>query len=162
MLACKISAVRPTSQISCITPKRSTSSIIAGHAGMQRRYLQSDAAHLRRAAANARVGGRRVGKGGTFVVRAGDVEAEDTMELDLKVSGMMCGGCADSVTTALKKLDAVKDVAVDLDTGVVEVEVKVATMIDALELFPGLVSAVTAAGFEAEPMLAGIEMSPDM
>lgn len=30
------------------------------------------------------------------------VSTEDTMELDLKVSGMMCGGCADSVTTALK------------------------------------------------------------
>lgn len=40
----------------------------------------------------------------------------------LKVSGMTCGGCAGSVKQALLKLDGVKAVTVDYQTGAANVE----------------------------------------
>ena len=49
-----------------------------------------------------------------------------------------------------------EDVTVNLDTGIVDVEVKAETMVDALELFPQLVAAVKGAGFEAEPSIPGL------
>eukprot|EP00238_Polyblepharides_amylifera_P007254 CAMPEP_0196584866 /NCGR_PEP_ID=MMETSP1081-20130531/48782_1 /TAXON_ID=36882 /ORGANISM="Pyramimonas amylifera, Strain CCMP720" /LENGTH=85 /DNA_ID=CAMNT_0041906231 /DNA_START=321 /DNA_END=578 /DNA_ORIENTATION=+ len=76
------------------------------------------------------------------------------MLLDLKVTGMMCDGCANSVTKALKAIgDLVKSVEVNLEDGVVEVEVAAETIGDALEAYPALIFAVTEAGFEAEAML---------
>lgn len=47
----------------------------------------------------------------------------------------------------------VSSVAVDLDSGKVEVGVKAADQIAALEALPALVAAVQAAGFDAEPLI---------
>ncbi|BEV73479.1 MULTISPECIES: heavy-metal-associated domain-containing protein [unclassified Paludibacterium] len=60
----------------------------------------------------------------------------------LQVQGMSCGGCAASVEKALKALDGVEAVAVDLPSGRVTVEL-------AAELAPArLADAVRAAGFD--------------
>jgi copper chaperone CopZ len=42
-------------------------------------------------------------------------------EIKLDVSGMTCGSCVKHVTNALKPLDGVEDVSVDLATGKVKV-----------------------------------------
>jgi copper chaperone CopZ len=42
-------------------------------------------------------------------------------EINLNVSGMTCGSCVKHVTNALKALDGVEDVSVDLATGKVKV-----------------------------------------
>ena len=42
-------------------------------------------------------------------------------EINLSVSGMTCGSCVKHVTNALKPLDGVQDVSVDLATGKVKV-----------------------------------------
>jgi copper chaperone CopZ len=42
-------------------------------------------------------------------------------EVNLSVSGMTCGSCVKHVTNALKLLDGVEDVSVDLATGKVKV-----------------------------------------
>jgi copper chaperone CopZ len=42
-------------------------------------------------------------------------------EINLSVSGMTCGSCVKHVTNALKPLDGVEDVSVDLATGKVKV-----------------------------------------
>lgn len=42
-------------------------------------------------------------------------------EINLSVSGMTCGSCVKHVTNALKPLDGVEDVVVDLATGKVKV-----------------------------------------
>lgn len=41
---------------------------------------------------------------------------------EIKVSGITCGGCVNSVTNALKTLDAKADVSVDLATQTVRVK----------------------------------------
>jgi len=91
-----------------------------------------------------------------FVPRAGGGEVtDDEIEVDLKVTGMVCSVCAGSVTTGLEKLDdIVKAVTVDLDSGVVTVVIKGSSMVDAIAALPTLVAAVTDAGFEAEPIIA--------
>ncbi|WP_406946115.1 copper chaperone CopZ [Halobacillus sp. SY10] len=43
------------------------------------------------------------------------------METTLKVEGMTCGHCKSAVEGALKEIDGVNDVNVDLDTGNVKV-----------------------------------------
>lgn len=58
------------------------------------------------------------------------------------VTGMTCGHCVQAVTTELKKIDGVEDVAVDLDTGAV-------TVTSATELSDDTVrAAVDEAGYE--------------
>ena len=42
-------------------------------------------------------------------------------EINLNVSGMTCGSCVKHVTNALKPLDGVQEVSVDLATGKVKV-----------------------------------------
>jgi len=108
--------------------------------------------------ASARSSGRRVGQsrqGLTFVPRASDGEGDsESFEIDLKVTGMACEGCADSVRTVLGKLAEVKAVEVELESGVVTVEVIADTMGEVLAALPALVGAITDAGFEAEPLIA--------
>ncbi|MCA0969223.1 copper chaperone CopZ [Halobacillus litoralis] len=43
------------------------------------------------------------------------------MQTTIKVEGMTCGHCEKAVTTALKEVEGVKEVAVDLASGDVEV-----------------------------------------
>lgn len=60
--------------------------------------------------------------------------------LKLKVSGMTCGGCAKSVTNAVKKVAPEADVNVDLNAGEVTVAGSAAR--------DRVAAAITAAGFE--------------
>lgn len=43
-------------------------------------------------------------------------------EIELKVSGMACSGCADSVTKAIHKVAPEATVVIDLATGTVKIE----------------------------------------
>lgn len=43
--------------------------------------------------------------------------------IELKISGMTCGGCVATVERALKGVDGVEDVMVDLDKGAASVEI---------------------------------------
>jgi len=74
--------------------------------------------------------------------------------LTLKVDGMMCDGCAESVTTKLmNNTKGVKVTAVDvnLDTKMVKVSVDCASVVEGLTKIPALVETVQEGGFEAEP-----------
>ncbi len=53
------------------------------------------------------------------------------MTLQLQVPSMVCSGCSDTVTKAIKNLDANATVAVDLDSKTVSVESTAST--DALK-----------------------------
>ena len=86
-----------------------------------------------------------------FTVRA--ASDDDTVEIALKVDGMMCEGCAESVTEALRKAspDRVVTVDVNLETKMVRVGVNAESAVAGLTLMPALVDAVKGAGFDAEP-----------
>jgi copper chaperone len=64
--------------------------------------------------------------------------------LEVKVTGMTCGGCAKSVERALLRLDSSARVHVDLPSGRVQVDGKISRE-DAEK-------AITLAGFGAEPV----------
>ena len=66
---------------------------------------------------------------------------------------MMCEGCAESVTEALRKAspDRVVTVDVNLETKMVRVGVNAESAVAGLMLMPALVDAVKGAGFDAEP-----------
>ena len=85
-----------------------------------------------------------------YTIRASDGE-DEPFEISLKVEGMMCDGCAESVTEALSAAPAVADVKVSLEEKKVSVFVTCDTMMDGLAMMPELVEAVKGAGFEAEP-----------
>lgn len=72
--------------------------------------------------------------------------------IDLEVQGMSCGSCVNHVTQALKPINGVDDVAVDLQSGHVRVSGTFEAGAD------HLVSALTAAGYPAK--LAGVRASP--
>lgn len=62
------------------------------------------------------------------------------------VSGMTCGGCARSVTNAVKKVDADATVNVDLETKLVTIDTQAATAL--------LAHAIKQAGYNAESRAA--------
>lgn len=86
-------------------------------------------------------------------VRASANASSEPVVISLKVDGMMCDGCAESVETCLKKAEGVSVSAVDvnLDTKIVKVSVDCASVVEGLTKLPALVEAVRAGGFEAEP-----------
>ncbi|MEZ5357354.1 MAG: heavy-metal-associated domain-containing protein [Candidatus Zixiibacteriota bacterium] len=66
-------------------------------------------------------------------------------EIRLKISGMSCGGCVNSVQQALAEVDAVDTVSVDLQSA------RASVTSESGSLDPNtLVSAVKLAGFQAE------------
>lgn len=69
--------------------------------------------------------------------------------LELKVNGMTCGGCASSVTRAIKNLDATATVTVDLATKLVKVNTEQAKT-DQKNFVTAIEDAVRDAGFEVE------------
>lgn len=76
------------------------------------------------------------------------------MVLTLKVDGMMCEGCAESVTTKLMnntKGVNVTAVDVNLDTKLVKVSVDCESVVEGLATIPALVETVQEGGFQAEP-----------
>jgi copper chaperone CopZ len=74
-----------------------------------------------------------------------------TVELEVKVEGMKCGGCSSRVENVLKAMDHVKGVQVDLETKLATVEVEAPNLIDAMNMLPTFVQAIKDLGFEAEP-----------
>ncbi|PKR87700.1 copper chaperone [Pleomorphomonas diazotrophica] len=60
--------------------------------------------------------------------------------IELNVKGMMCGGCANSVEKAIKRVDADATVTVDLAAGKVSVNTKADAKV--------LGDAIEAAGYE--------------
>ena len=65
------------------------------------------------------------------------------MTTELKISGMSCQHCVRAVTQAIEAVVGVETVAVDLTSG----QARVTGQAD----LQALVSAVTAAGYDAEP-----------
>ena len=61
--------------------------------------------------------------------------------MKLTIPNMKCGGCADSVTSALRKLDATAPIEIDLDTKEVEFGGSASRAV--------VVSALAAAGYPA-------------
>ena len=77
------------------------------------------------------------------------------MVVELKVEGMMCDGCVESVTTKLMNNDkGVKVTAVDVDlaTKTVRVSIDCESVVDGVTKLPALVETVVEGGFEAEPI----------
>lgn len=66
------------------------------------------------------------------------------IEVELRVPGMGCEGCENSVSTALRRLDEVREVDADHESGCVVVRLR--REIDRARL----TEAVNAAGFEVE------------
>ncbi|KAF6265290.1 hypothetical protein COO60DRAFT_1479739 [Scenedesmus sp. NREL 46B-D3] len=92
-----------------------------------------------------------------FVVRSGDGEGatesmeSTSVELEVKIEGMKCGGCSSRVEEALQALDHVKAVQVDLESKLATVEVEADNYIDAMNMLPTFVTTIKDLGFEAEP-----------
>ena len=81
--------------------------------------------------------------------------SSEPVVVELKVEGMMCDGCAESVTVKLMKNDkGVKVTAVDVDlaTKIVRVSIECESVVDGVAKLPALVETVVEAGFEAEPI----------
>jgi len=90
----------------------------------------------------------------TLVSRATAGSNDEAVVLTLKVEGLMCEGCAESVTTQLMnntKGVNVKAVDVNLDTKLVKVSVDCESVVEGLATIPALVETVQEGGFEAEP-----------
>jgi copper chaperone CopZ len=90
----------------------------------------------------------------TLVSRATAGSNDEAVVLTLKVEGMMCEGCAESVTTQLMnntKGVNVTAVDVNLDTKLVKVSVDCESVVEGLATIPALVETVQEGGFEAEP-----------
>ena len=77
--------------------------------------------------------------------------ADEAVELQLKIDGMVCDGCSSRVLEALQKLPGVKSVEVDLEKGVATLTVEAASQVDAFNTLPKLIEVVTELGFEAQP-----------
>lgn len=90
----------------------------------------------------------------TLISRATAGSNDEAVVLTLKVEGMMCEGCAESVTTQLMnntKGVNVTAVDVNLDTKLVKVSVDCESVVEGLATIPALVETVQEGGFEAEP-----------
>jgi len=80
---------------------------------------------------------------------------KETINITLRVEGMMCEGCAETVESALKKSEDVEDVTVDLQTKIVIVKVaadRVKSQVEAMGKIPEFVKMVTESGFDCEPV----------
>ena len=64
-------------------------------------------------------------------------------KIQLKVEGMTCGGCVNSIQNALTKREGVSAAAADLDSGTVTIEFNVKLIEQ-----PALEKAIVDAGFE--------------
>ncbi len=64
--------------------------------------------------------------------------------IDIKVNGMVCDFCAQSVFKVFKDYDAVEDIMIDLDTGMVSLDLKEGQDLTQEELDKG----ITYAGYQ--------------
>ena len=77
----------------------------------------------------------------------------DIVKVVLKVPDMMCEGCAESVTNALKESSTTREISIDLETKLVTVSVGgCASAVEAMGKIPELVGALKENGFDAEPV----------
>ena len=63
--------------------------------------------------------------------------------IELKVEGMTCGGCVNSVQNALNQRNGIRSATADLDSGIVTVEFD-----SAIIQQPEISAAITEAGFD--------------
>ena len=63
--------------------------------------------------------------------------------IELKVEGMTCGGCINSVQNALNQRNGIRSATADLDSGIVTVEFD-----SAIIQQPVIAEAITEAGFD--------------
>lgn len=82
-------------------------------------------------------------------VDTAEAEAE-VMELELKVEGMTCNACSSRVTEALKEMNGVDKVDVNLETGIATIEVHANDPIEAFNSMPRLVDKIGQLGFKAQ------------
>ena len=79
----------------------------------------------------------------------------EIIKVVLKVPDMMCEGCAESVTNALKESNdsTTREISIDLETKLVTVSVGgCASAVEAMGKIPELVNALKENGFDAEPV----------
>jgi copper chaperone CopZ len=82
----------------------------------------------------------------------------EIIKVVLKVPDMMCEGCAESVTNALKESSddddsTTREISIDLETKLVTVSVGgCASAVEAMGKIPELVGALKENGFDAEPV----------
>jgi len=70
--------------------------------------------------------------------------SDTTTVINLKITGMTCGGCVKTVTNALQGVKGVTEANVDLDSGTAEVKAEAGVNPDEMIL------AVKMAGYDAE------------
>eukprot|EP00775_Hariotina_reticulata_P010902 gene10902-11056_t len=76
--------------------------------------------------------------------------AGSDVQLEVKVDGMKCGGCSSRVEEALRGMQHVKAVQVDLDSQLATLQVEAATQKEALDMLPSFIATIKDLGFEAE------------
>lgn len=79
------------------------------------------------------------------------ISEDECIEVELKIEGMVCGGCSGRVEEVIQKMDNVRKVTVNLETKLAQIEVKADSQMDALSVMPKLIQAVNDLGFEAQP-----------
>jgi mercuric transport protein len=79
-----------------------------------------------------------------FILTAGLTAADKPKMVSLNITGMTCESCVNTVEKALKKVDGVKEVKVDLKNNMATV-----TLASAKTSTSGLIKAVSDAGFDA-------------
>lgn len=77
--------------------------------------------------------------------------ADDCLELQIKIDGMVCDGCSSRVQEALEKTQGVKAVDVNLEKGLATLQLDAPTQMDAFNSFPKLIDIIKDLGFDAEP-----------
>ncbi|KAL6763285.1 hypothetical protein V8C86DRAFT_2498026 [Haematococcus lacustris] len=84
-------------------------------------------------------------------------EADGTVELEIKVGGMMCDGCTSRVSEALRNACPGKVVNVEVSLPeLARVEVRASSQLDAVQMLPTFLQTVEALGFTAEPQIEGL------
>ena len=99
--------------------------------------------------------GRRSRSSGRTAPRASSSSSsgENDVEVVIKVPDMMCEGCSETVTNALKSESSVGEISIDLETKLVSVNVRgCASAVEAMAKIPTLVEALKENGFDSEPV----------
>lgn len=97
--------------------------------------------------------GRRSRSSGRTAPRASSSSGENDVEVVIKVPDMMCEGCSETVTNALKSESSVGEISIDLETKLVSVNVRgCASAVEAMAKIPTLVEALKENGFDSEPV----------
>ncbi|GFH11089.1 HMA domain-containing protein [Haematococcus lacustris] len=82
---------------------------------------------------------------------------DGTVELEIKVGGMMCDGCTSRVSEALRNACPGKVVNVEVSLPeLARVEVRASSQLDAVQMLPTFLQTVEALGFTAEPQIEGL------